>query len=301
MSQIVPERQDTFIGTQTVQTDFYGITVGQSDDEATFRGINVIKFEAANFYVTQNANIDEVQVSFRGIDNSEIDHGAISGLSDDDHTQYIRVDGSRAFTGDQSMGGNRLTNVGTPIAGTDSARFQDIGPGFYGIVVRDDDTAVRTDSLRFRSRDFDVNVEGDGAAITLAPEIRAAGFYLNPGVNGIGRSLVEDIISFDIPIVNIETYFFESFVDQGFIIDNLHIITASGSATVGFYIREDGEHGRFGIGIPGLDPVSVSSNKVIAMPTGNNVVNSGDSVLVSVFQNTSAKHLRGRLKIKLAG
>lgn len=26
------------------------------------------------------------------------DHGALSGLGDDDHTQYVRVDGTRAFT-----------------------------------------------------------------------------------------------------------------------------------------------------------------------------------------------------------
>lgn len=43
---------------------------------------------------------------------SGIDHGSLAGLSDDDHTQYILVDGTRAFTGDQSMGGNLLTNVG---------------------------------------------------------------------------------------------------------------------------------------------------------------------------------------------
>jgi hypothetical protein len=39
------------------------------------------------------------------------DHGALTGLGDDDHTQYIRVDGTRAFTGDQSMGNNNLTNI----------------------------------------------------------------------------------------------------------------------------------------------------------------------------------------------
>ena len=42
----------------------------------------------------------------------QIDHGAdLAGLADDDHPQYILVDGSRPFTGDQSMGGNDLTNI----------------------------------------------------------------------------------------------------------------------------------------------------------------------------------------------
>lgn len=40
------------------------------------------------------------------------DHGdSLSGLGDDDHTQYIRVDGTRAFTGDQSLGKNDLLQV----------------------------------------------------------------------------------------------------------------------------------------------------------------------------------------------
>lgn len=40
-----------------------------------------------------------------------VDHGALTGLSDDDHTQYILANGTRAFSGNQSMGGNDLTNV----------------------------------------------------------------------------------------------------------------------------------------------------------------------------------------------
>jgi hypothetical protein len=39
------------------------------------------------------------------------DHGLLQGLADDDHTQYIRVDGTRDFTGDQSMGANALTGL----------------------------------------------------------------------------------------------------------------------------------------------------------------------------------------------
>lgn len=53
-------------------------------------------------------------------DQSKVDHGSLAGLADDDHTIYIKADGTRAFSGDQSMGGNQLTNVGAPIAGTDA-------------------------------------------------------------------------------------------------------------------------------------------------------------------------------------
>lgn len=50
-----------------------------------------------------------------------IDHGGLVGLGDDDHTQYILVNGSRAFTGDQSLGGFSLTNVNDPVNPQDAA------------------------------------------------------------------------------------------------------------------------------------------------------------------------------------
>jgi hypothetical protein len=53
--------------------------------------------------------------------NVSIDHGSISGLGDDDHTQYILVAGTRAFSGNQSMGGNKLTSLGAPTASSDAA------------------------------------------------------------------------------------------------------------------------------------------------------------------------------------
>lgn len=40
------------------------------------------------------------------------DHGGLSGLGDDDHTQYLRIDGTRAATGALNMGGFGITNVG---------------------------------------------------------------------------------------------------------------------------------------------------------------------------------------------
>lgn len=40
------------------------------------------------------------------------DHGALTGLGDDDHTQYLLIDGSRAMTGALDMGAQAITNVG---------------------------------------------------------------------------------------------------------------------------------------------------------------------------------------------
>lgn len=52
---------------------------------------------------------------------STIDHGSLAGLSDDDHTQYVLVAGTRAFTGNQSHGGNRITSVADPSSAQDAA------------------------------------------------------------------------------------------------------------------------------------------------------------------------------------
>lgn len=52
------------------------------------------------------------------------DHGTLDGLSDDDHTQYLLADGTRALAGAWSLGNQNLTNggtiTGTTITGTTS-------------------------------------------------------------------------------------------------------------------------------------------------------------------------------------
>jgi hypothetical protein len=54
------------------------------------------------------------------------DHGALTGLADDDHTQYLRTDGTRALTGNQSAGGNLITNLGAPTASGHALRWDDV-------------------------------------------------------------------------------------------------------------------------------------------------------------------------------
>jgi len=58
---------------------------------------------------------DAAGVSHSGelADASDIisDHGNLNGLSDDDHTQYLLVDGTRALTGSLDLGTNPIVNV----------------------------------------------------------------------------------------------------------------------------------------------------------------------------------------------
>jgi hypothetical protein len=58
---------ERFARINEVAPGFYGITVGQTDDLGTFRGIQKINFNTDSFYITQNdPNTDEVVVNFRG-------------------------------------------------------------------------------------------------------------------------------------------------------------------------------------------------------------------------------------------
>jgi len=53
--------------------------------------------------------------------NDKVLHSDLLGLNIDDHDIYIKADGTRAFTGEQSMGTNKLTNVVDPSADQDAA------------------------------------------------------------------------------------------------------------------------------------------------------------------------------------
>lgn len=67
------------------------------------------------------------------IDQGDIDHGNLSGLADDDHTQYILVDGTRAFTGNQSMGSNKLTNVADGTVASDGINLGQLQAAVSGL------------------------------------------------------------------------------------------------------------------------------------------------------------------------
>lgn len=72
----------------------------------------------ASVYVKQgNSSILQIEdirpvIGFKssGV-NASSDHGNLLGLSDDDHPQYLLVDGSRSLTGNLQMGSNSITGV----------------------------------------------------------------------------------------------------------------------------------------------------------------------------------------------
>ena len=60
-------------------------------------------------------------INISNITRGVTDHSLLTNLSADDHHQYIFTDGTRAFTGKQSMGGFNLTNLFDPVAPQDAA------------------------------------------------------------------------------------------------------------------------------------------------------------------------------------
>lgn len=71
------------------------------------------------------------------INDADIDHGSIGGLGDDDHTQYTLADGTRAFSGDQSMGSNKLTNLADGSADNDAVNFSQLKAAFNNLDRKD--------------------------------------------------------------------------------------------------------------------------------------------------------------------
>jgi hypothetical protein len=225
-------------------------------------------------------------IAFVGEPNSGIRRGPLGTIISDGGTDTIDIRSSACH-----ILGNLLTTLGT--AASPSHTFSsDSDTGMYRSFAADN-------ILGFAFAGKQVMTLGsEGAKITGS--CTAAGFYMHPGANGIGHGLNEDTISFDIPSVLVDNYWLESFVPQAFIIEDVQIITQSGSCTAAFYIHGDGET-HPGVSITGLDPISASTTKASAIATALNIVNPGDSLVLSVPTNSSAEHLRGRLKIKLSG
>jgi hypothetical protein len=55
--------------------------------------------------------------------NEPNDHGHLTGLEDDDHPQYLLIDGSRAMTGNLKMGNKRITNLAKGIDSRDAVNY----------------------------------------------------------------------------------------------------------------------------------------------------------------------------------
>lgn len=107
-----------------------------------------------------------------------IDHGSIAGLSDDDHSQYLLADGTRALSGDLSAGSNKVTNLATPTADADAANKSYVDSLVSGLkwkpAVRVATTAAGALATSFENGDtVDGVVLSTGDRILLKNQINA--------------------------------------------------------------------------------------------------------------------------------
>ncbi len=95
-----PLAGDTYIPLATAT----GVWTGHEDDIAWFDG-SAWQFKTPNEGWVFRVEDEDVRVEFDGAAWAEVvagvtDHGALTGLADDDHTQYSLASGTRAFTGE---------------------------------------------------------------------------------------------------------------------------------------------------------------------------------------------------------
>lgn len=112
------------------------------------------------------------------------DHGLLTGLSDDDHAQYLLASGTRALSGDLSAGSNRITTLLDPSSAQDAATKNYVDTA-VGAVVQGVDPK---DSVRVASTG-NVDISAPGAAIdgvTMATNDRVLlKNQTDPAENGI--------------------------------------------------------------------------------------------------------------------
>lgn len=136
---------------------------------------------------------EELRIRF---DQSKVDHGSIGGLGDDDHTQYILVAGTRAFSGNQSMGGFKLTNLGAPTQNGDALRYDMLGAN-NGIATLDGSGKVPVSQLPSAIMTYEGVWNASTNSPTLADGAGDVGMVYRVSVAGT-QNLGSGNISFDV-------------------------------------------------------------------------------------------------------
>lgn len=110
-STTLNEKIDTIVsgggGNVSIQFDDEGVALGTSGT------VNEVDFVGAWVTATRGANKITVTIPWGG--GGVTDHWALTGLADDDHTQYTKADGTRAFTWKQSYSSHPTFSADTEI------------------------------------------------------------------------------------------------------------------------------------------------------------------------------------------
>jgi len=141
---ILDTKIDTTSGTLQLQLDGlsidHGDLTGLGDDDhtqyllrtdfTTYSGAMVVDWTAAD--VVLDTKIDTTSGTLQNqIDGLSIDHGDLTGLGDDDHTQYLLADGSRDLAGDWDFSTYTISGTGDIYAGN----LYGNGAGLTGVIA----------------------------------------------------------------------------------------------------------------------------------------------------------------------
>lgn len=122
---------DFLVGAGTSTFTFVKKTL---DEVKTILGLGSAAYTASTDYavsakgVTNGDSHDHI-----GGDGGQIDHGGLGGLTDDDHTQYLRADATRALSADWDAGNGRMIQTDKIRArdGDGLALYEDGGAGLF--------------------------------------------------------------------------------------------------------------------------------------------------------------------------
>jgi hypothetical protein len=104
------------VALQDAATKNYVDLVNASQTAYTNAAISLANTSMKNYVDAANASMKSY------VDTKAVsDHGLLSNLTGDGHPQYLLVNGSRAMTGNLSVGSHYVTNVLDPSVGTDAA------------------------------------------------------------------------------------------------------------------------------------------------------------------------------------
>jgi hypothetical protein len=158
-------------------TDGYGVYDSKSSVTLRFRNIAVVSNILTINYDATDHDIDI------GVNQANIDHGSIGGLTDDDHTQYILVNGTRAFTG-PVQGDTDLTLIAQDGYVTLNSDMDADGYDIINIDVATNDaeysmgnqsTSITLDANNGNFQTFNLN--GNITSVTMTPPLTGIGRF----------------------------------------------------------------------------------------------------------------------------